>query len=173
MDHAPERFTGLGDHGGRRWLLREQFGGVTQQAVATWEAVVQFDPEILHVEDAFPGDDIFDSSPTLTFDNVIGVATLSGDASGVVDTEGFFKAAELHFNVVGSVGETSAITFTHVEMRDDVGAVIPNVTSVDTSTTVEEAPPVPTLTWWALVFLALTMFGALTFRHKRNARQPS
>ena len=118
---------------------------------------------------ARPGDSPFDGQPDVKIDNTLGVATITGDTTGVGAGDGDYTFVELEIEAVGPPGFT-AVDVTKVEFRDKTGAIIPDVTATTEGVSITEPPAVPGLASWTMVTLAGVLPVLIIWETRRRRR---
>ena len=130
---------------------------------------IDYDPNAITVLGADPGDNPFDSQPDIVINGTLGLATITGDTTGVGAGDGSYTFASVRAQAVGSPGFTP-VEVTNVEFRDKTGAVFSGVSASAQGVSITEAESVPGVTTWGMVALAGFLAAVMLWKVRRRHR---
>ena len=106
--------------------------------LASFDITLKYDPSVVKVDSVDGGDSPFNRSPTVSIDDAAGEVKISAAQTRAGVTEDV-RVAALTLSGLGATGESSSLSFTQIDLRDQTGGQIGPGTGVDGSVTVAVA----------------------------------
>ena len=136
----------------------------------SWTVAAKYDETILRVIGVSPGTGPFSSQPTIFIDDVLGIATISGDTTGTGAGNGSYVFFDLQVEAIGDFGDVSSFTYLSADFRDNLNNSV-NVTLPSPGTvTLQESPSVPAIEPWVLALMSGVLVALVFLERKRRRR---
>lgn len=136
----------------------------------SWTVAAKFDEDVLQVVGVLPGTGPFSGQPTISIDNVLGIATISGDTTGTGAGNGSYVFFDLQVEAIGDFGDVSSFTYLSADFRDNLNNPVSVTLPSPGTITLQESPAVPAIAPWLLAPLS-GLLATLVFWERRRRRR--
>ena len=134
MDKSPAFVTAGGSTVINLWVR----GLKDTNGLASFDITLKYDPSVVKVDSVDGGDSPFNANPAVSVDGSAGEVNISAAQTRAGVTEDV-RVAAITLSGLGSIGDSTSLSFTQIDLRDQGGEQIGPATGVDGSVTMAVA----------------------------------